>query len=294
VVSCWRVALAMLTLAALWPTNTLASEANSSAPDAARIKSVYLRMPHSRKPTSVAPLQVLVALHGMGGNGEAFSKDLIEQADTYGWVIVAPTIDYGNWQDPAQVAREEPVFIAWLSDYLDKLPSKAGVVLRKRVFLLGHSRGAQLAHRFAEAKPDRVLGVAALSAGDYTLPVPNGDKGNVLAFPFGIGDLARYTGRPFDRTLFNGVPFFVGVGGNDSNPADVPHQWDYEGTTRLQRAQAFVAAMQRFGAQAELTVFPGAGHGLTADMRSAACRFLGGVLSSTGANPRGPVVAMPD
>jgi pimeloyl-ACP methyl ester carboxylesterase len=230
----------------------------------------------------------------MGGNGEAFSKDLAEAADTYGWVIVAPTIDYGNWQDPAQVAREEPVFIAWLIDYLDKLPARQGVVLRKRVFVLGHSRGAQLAHRFAEARPDRVLAVAALSAGDYTLPMTNNTQGTVLAFPFGIGDLARYTGRPFDRGLFSGVPFFVGVGGNDSNPADVPHQWDYEGSTRVQRAEAFVGAMRKLGAQADLTIFPGAGHALTADMRSAACRFLGSVLSLVAPSPHGPAVAMPN
>jgi pimeloyl-ACP methyl ester carboxylesterase len=294
VIRCWIVGV--LLLAMLWPASSLASGANGTSPisDAAPVKSVYLRMPHTKQPrTSVAPLQVLVALHGMGSSGEVFSKDLTEQADTYGWVIVAPTIAYGNWQDPAVVTREEPALIAWLSDYLDKLPANIGQVLRRRVLLLGHSRGAQLAHRFAEARPDQVLGVAALSAGDYTLPVASGTQGALLTFPFGVGDLARYTGQPFDRARFDTVQFFVGVGGNDSNPADVPHQWDYEGTTRLQRAEAFVAAMKKLGAQVELTVFPGVDHTLTPEMRSAACRFLDGVLAVTAARPRGPVVAMP-
>jgi pimeloyl-ACP methyl ester carboxylesterase len=288
--------LGVLLASALWPASSLAAGAGMPTPGPnAHVTSVYVRLPHTNPPLNPAtPLQPLVALHGMYGSGDAFAKDLTDQADRYGWVIVAPTIDYGDWQDPAQVAREDPALIAWLTDELDALPSQMGVVLRKRVLLLGHSRGAQLAHRFAEARPDRTLAVAALSAGDYTLPLPAGAHGNALSFPFGIRDLARYTGRPFDPARFGGVQFFVGVGGEDSNPADVPHQWDYEGTTRVQRAEAFVAAMQQLGAQAELTVFPGADHTLTPEMRSAACRFLDSVLDvDTVATPHGPAVPMP-
>jgi pimeloyl-ACP methyl ester carboxylesterase len=215
----------------------------------------------------------------MGGTGEAFSKDLVEQADKYGWLIVAPTVDYGDWTKPELVAREDPLLIRALADYLDQLPQLSGVRVRRTVLVLGHSRGAQLAHRFAEFRPDRVLAVAALSAGTYTLPLASGPQGT-MSFPYGVKDLAQYAGRAFDSTGFDGVQFWVGVGGLDTNPADLPRQWDtYEGTTRLQRAQAFQAAMQQLGASSVLRIFGDTGHGVTAEMRLAACSFLGHAMS---------------
>ena len=82
-------------------------------------------------------LQVLLALHGMGGSGEDFSKDLFEQADTYGWLIVAPTINYGDWKNPIIVAREDPTLIRALSDYLDQLPQQTWCVADMRSLSLG-------------------------------------------------------------------------------------------------------------------------------------------------------------
>src|SRR5262249_48655514 len=79
------------------------------------IKSVYVRAASGANPKT--PQQVLVALHGMGGNGEVFGRDLVEQADQYGWLLVAPTIEYGDWKDPNQVAREDPRLIGALLDY---------------------------------------------------------------------------------------------------------------------------------------------------------------------------------
>jgi pimeloyl-ACP methyl ester carboxylesterase len=219
-------------------------------------------------------MQVLLVLHGMGGNGPDFSKDLLDQADRFGWFIVAPTIDYGDWTNPDIVAQEEPLLIQALGAYLDGLPGQLGMPVRHLVLILGHSRGAQLAHRFAEFRPDRVLAVAALSAGTYTMPESVGPNGN-LTFPFGVQDLERYTGQPFDEDRFETVAFWVGVGGMDNNPNEVPHQWDsIEGSTRVQRAQAFEAAMQQLGANAVLRVFVGTHHEMTTEMRMAACEFL--------------------
>jgi pimeloyl-ACP methyl ester carboxylesterase len=238
-----------------------------------QIRTMFLRMPQ-RGTVPGKPIQVLMALHGMGGAGEAFATDLFEQADRYGWLIVAPTIEFGDWTRPEVVAQEEPVLIAALSDYIDQLPGLTGIPVRRQVLLLGHSRGAQLAHRFAEFRPDRVLAVAALSAGTYTLP------NFALRFPYGVNDLAAYSGNGFDAERLDNVQFFVGVGAQDINPADIPRQWDaFEGNTRLQRAQSFAAAVQQIGGNAVLQVFVGASHGLTPEMRNAACAFLGSMTS---------------
>jgi pimeloyl-ACP methyl ester carboxylesterase len=241
------------------------------------IRSVYVRAPQ-RNPSPGKPLQVLLALHGMNGNGVDFSRDLVEQADHYGWLLVAPTIDYGDWTNPNVVAREEPILIRALADYLDQLPQLTELPVRHLVLVLGHSRGAQLAHRFAEFRPDKVLAVAALSAGTYTLPLVAGPQGG-MSFPFGVKDLALYTGRAFDSTRFGGIQFWIGVGGLDTNAADLPRQWDtYEGTTRVQRAQAFEDAMQLLGASSVLRVFGGTKHEVTSEMRLAACKFLGAAM----------------
>jgi pimeloyl-ACP methyl ester carboxylesterase len=269
----------VVAIALLWTVAVpvVASPGVASAITGTPIRSVYVRAPRAGT-TPGKPLQVLLALHGMGNNGEEFSRDLIEQADHYGWLLVAPTIDYGDWTNPNTVAREEPILIRALADYLDQLPQLSGLSLRHLVLVLGHSRGAQLAHRFAEFRPDRVLAVAALSAGTYTLPLSAGPQGG-MSFPFGVKDLALYTGRAFDATRFGGIAFWIGVGGLDTNPADLPRQWDtYEGTTRVQRAQAFEAAMQQLGASSVLRVFGDARHEVTTEMRMAACRFLGGMM----------------
>jgi pimeloyl-ACP methyl ester carboxylesterase len=242
------------------------------------IRSVYVRAPRPSPITQGKPLQVLLALHGMGGNGEGFSKDLVEQADRYGWLLVAPTIDYGDWTKPDLIAREDPILIRALIEYLDQLPQQTGLAVRRLVLVLGHSRGAQLAHRFAEFRPDRVLAVAALSAGTYTLPLASGPQGG-MSFPFGIKDLALYAGRGFDSNRFGGIQFWVGVGGLDTNSSDLPRQWDqYEGTTRVQRAQAFEAAMRKLGASPVLKVFGDTKHEVTSEMRLAACSFLGSAM----------------
>jgi acetyl esterase/lipase len=97
----------------------------------------------------------------------------------------------------------------------------------------------------------------------------------MLPFPYGVGDLAKYgqvapTGEQLDQ-----VQFMLGVGSEDNNPAELPRQWDpYIGTNRITRAQAFQRGLQEAGVTSDLVLFPGAGHGLTAEMRDGACSFL--------------------
>jgi pimeloyl-ACP methyl ester carboxylesterase len=285
-------ALALIVSLVWQPATSIAgaSPVGAAALAGTSIRSVYVRAP---KGTSAsAPQQVLIALHGMGGNGETFARDLVDQADRYGWVLVAPTIDYGDWQNPVQVASEDPKLIGALVNYLDALPQITGFTIRRQVLLLGHSRGAQLAHRFAEFRPDKVLAVAALSAGTYTLPEALA-HGNALSFPYGIKDLDKYGGKAFDPGIFGDVQFWVGVGGDDNNPSDVPRQWDaYEGTTRVQRAQAFETAVRQLGGGAILKVFGGTKHDLTSEMRSAACSFLASAMQPLGGHGT-PLAATP-
>jgi pimeloyl-ACP methyl ester carboxylesterase len=260
----------------LWtmPARTVLAPVAKAAELPAGIPSVYLHLPREL-PTS-SPVQVLVALHGMGGSGEQFASNLLRDAERNHWLVVAPTIEYGDWTDPAQVAREDPRLIRWLAGYLDHLDLYAGVPVKPRVLLLGHSRGAQLAHRFAFFEPQRVLAVAALAAGTYTLPFERGPQGGLMRFPFGMADLSSIIGHPFSRTsLIEDTDFWLGVGTEDNNPADLPRAWDqYLGTTRVQRALIFQAALHDLGARSVLVIFKGEKHALSAPMAASADSFL--------------------
>jgi hypothetical protein len=78
-----------------------------------------------------------------------------------------------------------------------------------------------------------------------------------------------------DLEALRQVQFLVGVGLLDANPEDLPRAWDpYEGSTRVQRANAFVAALRTNGIPAELRVFAGVGHDLSADMIAQGLAFL--------------------
>jgi pimeloyl-ACP methyl ester carboxylesterase len=217
------------------------SIATLRATGAAEIQDIFVRVPQGDA-VGDPPYQVLIALHGRGGNGADFGERMADEADAHGWLIVAPTIGYGDWTDPVQIAREDPALIAWLAEFVRQLPAHLGMPVAPRVLLFGHSRGAQLALRFTELNPELVAGVAAVAAGTYTLPFArDAGTGRALQFPYGIADLAEaYGGRTFNARRFGAVPVWIGVGGADTNEKDVPDEWDpYIGRDRLHRARAF-------------------------------------------------------
>jgi pimeloyl-ACP methyl ester carboxylesterase len=268
------VGLLSAIVALLAPAGVSASAITElQAAGASEVKNVYVRMPGT---ADQQPLQVIVALHGMGGNGPDFAAPLAAMADQNRWIVVGPTITYGDWTDPAQIQREEPALIAWLSDYVAHLAERTGRAVEPRVLLFGHSRGAQLALRFTELHPEQVTAVAALSAGTYTLPMSLDSHGAEMDFPYGVADVAREDGGvPFDAQEFVNVPVWIGVGSEDTNAGDVPHAWDaYIGKNRVERARTFARALEILGSDVSLTVFPGAQHGLTDQMRNSALSAL--------------------
>lgn len=230
-------------------------------------------------PSLQGRLRVLVALHGMGGAGQPFCEALLARTDGEQWLVVAPTYQYGDWRDPYTVTREESSrFIPRLAQFLSELPARTGLELEPRVVLLGYSRGAQLAQRFAMVYPEQTRAVAAISAGTYTLPLSTLEvEGRTvrLPYPFGVADLRERFGREFHAAALRDIPFWIGVGANDNNPADVPRQWDpYLGTTRVERAQAFARQLAELGAPVQLTIFEGLDHAVSDEVRLKALDFL--------------------
>jgi pimeloyl-ACP methyl ester carboxylesterase len=235
-------------------------------------------------PTSVRdgsrPAQVLFALHGMGGEGQAFCQGFLNAADQNGWVVVAPTFSYRNWKDPTILAEDDIALTGALADLLDSLPARIGRPVEPRAIVLGFSRGAQLAHRFAEIYPERTRAAVVMAAGTYTVPSAVDAQGQSLLFPYGIADLGQRTGRRISTKALGAVPFWVAVGADDVSPDDVPRQWDrLIGATRLERARSFVRMLGDVGVPASLTVVPGTTHDMSAPMTGGAVEFLRGLPS---------------
>jgi predicted esterase len=238
----------------------------------------FVHMP----PVFTERMEVLVALHGMGGRGSEFCQALLSRTDRERWIVVAPTFAYGDWRDPNQVMREESSrFIPKLHEFLEELPARTGLSIEPKAAFLGFSRGAQLAQRFAMVYPEQTLGVAALSAGTYTLPLSQTEVDGhavTLRYPFGTADIGERFGRQFDPTALRGIPFWIGVGAEDRNPADLPRQWDpYLGTNRVARAEAFAQRLREGGTPVQLALVPGVGHSITEEMDTRALDFIAGL-----------------
>lgn len=231
------------------------------------------------------PIRLLVALHGMGGNGADMAAMLGPLAARQGWAILAPTMPYRDYRDPDLVRRDGEL-LPRLKALIDTLPARTGLAFEPRVVFFGFSRGSQEAIRFSLLFPDQTLGVAGLSAGSYTLPATtSADVGQtpprVLRYPFGTADVEAICGEKFNAAAAQRVAYWIGVGAADTRAEDVPRQWDaLVGTNRVERARRFVEILQQFGAQASLTVFPNAGHEVTAAMQESAVRYLASLPAS--------------
>ncbi|MFN8524869.1 MAG: hypothetical protein U0821_17375 [Chloroflexota bacterium] len=229
------------------------------------------------------PVQLLVALHGMGGNGADLARSLGPDANQRGWAVLAPTMSYGDYRDPEQV-RRDGALLTRLKALIDVLPSRTGVTFAPRVLLFGFSRGSQEVNRFAMMYPELTAAVAGVGAGAYTLPLTqivgesaSADRGISSEYPFGVANIEAICGRTFSAVAAQKVPFWIGVGAQDNRPQDVPRQWDaLLGSTRLERARRYTEALSRFGAPAELHIYASAAHEFTDAMRSDIFQFLDG------------------
>lgn len=241
----------------------------------------FLHIPQNVPQTE--PARVLVALHGIGGNGNEFGRDFVSLANEHGWILVAPTFAFGDWHSPANVRVEDIGLGRQLLAMLDDVAWRVGRPLRNHVYMVGFSRGAQLADRFALFHPTRVAAVASLSAGTYTLPQTENDldgdgEPDMLPMPYGTADMEDWVGYPLDTESFRRVNFLVCVGSDDTNPSDLPRQWDpILGVTRVARAQSFEQVLQRLHVPSQLTIFPGAKHQLTTAMTARVDAFLSGL-----------------
>lgn len=194
--------------------------------------------------TGSASTPVAVAVHGISRNAHEHLDLFAPHAEAAGMALVAPVFPeetYGKYQrlvpNRPGMARSDHALLRILDDVARIYDADA-----ERVFLCGFSGGAQFAHRFTMAYPERVRSAVIAAAGWYTMPAPD------LPFPLGIGTSPRSPGLTFDPARFLRAPFQVLVG-----PRDVSRDWalrktpqldELQGLTRVERGRRWAGAMQ--------------------------------------------------
>lgn len=221
-------------------------------------------------PSAIATL--VIVLPGLGGEGRGLADAFVAAAEEHRWLLLAPSPDYDPIANESLTLADLRVDES-LVELADQVMAQTRFHVAPAIDVVGFSRGAQSAHRFALRHPGRVAGLAAFSAGTYTMPTSS------EPYPLGVGDFALWNDQhAFDVAALRHVRAFVGVGGADADPADVARAWDaVGGTTRLERATRFAAALRQLGVPSRLATYPGVGHTFVSAMRDdAVAWFLGG------------------
>ena len=162
-------------------------------------------MPSSYSRDSAWPLIVLLHTYGRTGATQEEYMGIAELADSYGFIMVAP-------DGTPSSANNNPLFwnassaccnfdgrelddSAYLANLIDEVKSGYRVD-PKRVYIIGHSDGAFMAHRMAHDHPAGIAAIASLAGADQSIerPTPSnpvhvlqihGDADTVIAYDGG-------------------------------------------------------------------------------------------------------------
>jgi len=188
-----------------------------------------------------APL--FIDVHGFSRNVEEHAALLAPYAEKYGVVLVSPFFDregHDDYQRLGRLGHGRRADLA-LDAILQEVLSLTGASTGK-FYLFGFSGGAQFAHRYALAHPERLAGAAVAAPGWYTFP----DR--ETPYPYGLGPCAELPDVRFDPDAFLRVPITVFVGEADTGSENLRRNLQVDrqqGTTRRERAERWTAAMRR-------------------------------------------------
>ncbi|HZM17575.1 MAG TPA: PHB depolymerase family esterase [Candidatus Krumholzibacteria bacterium] len=187
-----------------------------------------------------APL--FVTVHGISRNAEEHATLFSAYAERYGVVLVAPCFTEKQHDDYQRLGRtgrgQRADFV--LDSILAEVTELTGAAAAK-IYLFGFSGGAQFAHRYTMAHPERIARAAIGAAGWYTFP------DDQRPYPYGIGPSPELPSLHFDPAEFLRVPIAVFVGAEDSTNESFRRSDELDrqqGVTRFERARHWVAAMR--------------------------------------------------
>lgn len=134
----------------------------SSAPDPEPYRrseptEYYLYAPETYNPQTRIP--VFIGIHGQGGSGLHCWNDWQPYADTYGFLLICPSLadEQGGWLQEEGNAKLNSILNAVYAEY----------TINTKFFLAGFSAGAQFVQGYALNYPNSVAGVSVISAGNF-------------------------------------------------------------------------------------------------------------------------------
>ncbi|MCQ4158710.1 alpha/beta hydrolase [Roseomonas sp. GC11] len=193
--------------------------------------------------------RVVVVLHGMNRNGDAYRDFWVEAAERHGLLVLAPCFssaaypgaaayNNGHLRDAAGQLRPAAAWSYAVPARLLALLRQAGVVDGAPAWLFGHSAGGQFAHRLASTQdltPFRAI--AAANPGWYSLPRLD------LPFPAGLGGIGLDEAALARLLAF---PLLILAGEQDrqsASPSLPRHDAALaQGPNRFSRAQTYLEA----------------------------------------------------
>jgi hypothetical protein len=158
------------------------------------------------------PARVLLVLRPETSSGPVAATPMLDNARRAGWVVVAPTLDYGEWSNEDDVRAAALHLLPDLRALLEDLDAHLEQPTLPRAFVYGVGRGGQLANLFALAHPELVRAVAVTGALPCMLPLEqSGPPGaqTPLYFPTGLADLEVYTGDPPNFAALREISFMI-------------------------------------------------------------------------------------
>jgi len=222
----------------------------------------HLLLPRERHPQD----RVLVSVHGVSRNAEEHIELLRPLAERYGVLLVAPVFAADRFRDFQRLGRKGrgPRADLALIRVLNELNISTGWDTSK-IDMFGFSGGAQFAHRFALAHPQRVRRLALGAAGWYTMP------DDTVPYPYGTGEVPGLDAVRLNAVAAARLPTLLLVGERDDRDDDEELNRSQivcgsQGGNRLRRAHSWARAMNSFAAgrgeleQVSLVTLPGVAH----------------------------------
>lgn len=214
--------------------------------------------------SGAADAPVLVSVHGISRNAHDQARVFAAGCEERGIVLLVPIFTADRHKDYQRLGRrgrgDRTDFV--LDDCLAEVALLTGAdVAQFRLF--GFSGGAQFAHRYFMAHPERVARAVFAAAGWYTFP------DDQQRFPYGTRATRALRGVNFNPEKFLRVPVSVLIGERDIDSKKLRRTKRadaQQGTNRLERARNWVAAMRaaadlyRMDSRVSLNVVPGIDH----------------------------------
>jgi len=223
---------------------------------------VYYHVPANA--TNQTP--ILFVFHGAGRDGSDSRTALIEEANAFNFIVIAPEFSEANYPDgdaynlgnifidgdnpSASTLNDDAIWsFSSIEPLFDLIKFRIGSAV-DTYDMFGHSAGAQFVHRFLIYKPQaRVNKAVAAASGWYTML---DDK---ITFPYGTKS-SPAEAKSHNGLLAKQVHIIVGEADTDPNSFGLRHnsEVDKQGLNRYERAQYFYNKTQLY-AVAESTPF---------------------------------------